>query len=94
LILDLKPLRISRLRIELAPRLMATTPWGYCFIDAQGEILLLDRDAQPIGFIHGPKDPTAMALTSPYTLLIATWHGQQGALYEMNLKNFDLDMLF
>ena len=43
LIIDIKPFRLFRLKIDIIPALMAATDWGYLLMDSQGQILLLDR---------------------------------------------------
>ena len=95
--LVLKPLRITPMRLDLRPTLMLDLPWGYLFSDAQGRMLLLDRDFQSIGGIQGPAGATAIVPTSPHELLVATWQAGllgSGGLHQLNLQNFELDIIF
>jgi serine/threonine-protein kinase len=80
ILLELKPLRISRIGIGIVPTLLASTPWGYVAIADDGEIVLLDQYGQRLGRMQGPPNPTAVALPNPQTLLIATWKNGQGTL--------------
>ena len=94
--LTLKPLRINRMRLDIRPTLMLDLPWGYLFGNAEGRILLLDRDLYPIGGIQGPVGATAITPLSAHELLVATWQNESGsgALHYLNLHEFDLDMIF
>ena len=94
--LTLKPLRITRMRLDICPTLMLDLPWGYLFGNAEGRILLLDRDLYPIGGIEGPAGTTAITPLSSHELLVATWQNESssGALHCLDLHGFDLDMIF
>ena len=94
LIVDLKPFRVFRLKLDIAPTLMTATDWGYLFSDMQGKISLFDRDANTIGDIDGPSFPTAMIPCQQHGLLIATWAENQGQLYRVDLRQLDIDILF
>lgn len=94
--LTLKPLRINRITIDIAPKLILDLPWGYLFSDDAGRILLLDRDFHPIGGIQGPPNITAITPLSSHELIAATWQTEShiGDLHCLDLYNFDLDMIF
>ncbi|MEO0349375.1 MAG: serine/threonine-protein kinase [Cyanobacteria bacterium P01_A01_bin.15] len=95
--LILKPLRITPMRLDILPTLMLDLPWGYLFSDAQGRMLLLDRDFQSIGGIQGPAQATAIVSPRPHELLVATWQAGifcSGGLHRLNLQNFELDIIF
>jgi len=94
LLIDLKPLRISRIGLEISPVLAAATSWGYVLISAHGEVLLLDKYGQAIGRMEGPPNPTAISVIDPHGLLIATWKNQSGSLYTIDLRQLELDVLF
>lgn len=95
ILLGLKPLRMTRLNLDICPVLMLDLPWGYLFADKAGKILLLDRDFHPIGGIQGPAGITAIASLNSHDLLVATWQKDtQGQLYCLNLQEYDLDMIF
>ena len=94
LIIDIKPFRLFRLKLDIIPALMTATDWGYLFMDSQGQILLLDRDTHTIGQIDGPSRPTAMIPYQQHGLLIATWEETQGQLFRVDLRELDLDILF
>ncbi len=93
-VVDLKPYRIRRMGVEIQPHLIATTTWGYVIVDTDGQILMLSQYGDRIERMSGPKGATAIAMPTPHLLLIATWHQQQGRLYQVNLKHLDIDLLF
>lgn len=93
LILDLKPFRMLALQLPLAPALMAALDWGYLLANRQGRLLLLDRDARSMGSFEGPPNPSALLPISAYEILVATWQGQHGQLYTLNLKEGPVEIL-
>ncbi|MDX2239401.1 MAG: serine/threonine-protein kinase [Leptolyngbyaceae cyanobacterium bins.302] len=94
LFLDIKPLRIQRIGLDLVPDLIAATAWGYAVASQSGQIVLLNQYGEWIGHIDGPRSPTAIAFLAPHQLLIATWEDTHGYLFGVNLRDLDLDMLF
>ncbi len=94
LVLDLKPLRIQRIGLDITPKYVVTTTWGSLLMAADGEIAVLNNYGQTIGSIHGPAHPTAIAALSPYEFLIATWHQNHGCLYRVDLRQLDLEVIF
>ncbi|MEM9162155.1 MAG: serine/threonine-protein kinase [Cyanobacteria bacterium P01_F01_bin.4] len=96
-VLDVHPIRVMSLALKIAPILMTALPWGYLFLDAQGQLVIIDRDYQPLGEVQGPQNPTALTVVGGHQLLIATWGATQadsGELYSLDLKDLDLDVLF
>lgn len=94
LVLDLKPLRIQRIGLDITPKYVVATTWGSLLMAADGEIALLNDYGQLIGSIHGPAHPTAIAALSPYEFAIATWHQNHGCLYRVDLRQLDLEVIF
>ncbi len=98
-LMDLKPFRMLRIGVDIVPKLLAASPWGYILMAADGQIVLLDQQGQIIGCIAGPASPTAIAPFDPYGLAIATWHPGadqqgQGHLHIVDLRQLDLDIVF
>jgi serine/threonine-protein kinase len=92
--IDLKPYRIARFGVEIAPKLLLATSWGSILVDKRGRIVLLDEEGRQIGRIDGPEHPTAIASFDHYGLLIATWDGNQGKLHTIDLRTCDIDLMF
>jgi serine/threonine protein kinase len=93
-IIDLKPYRVSRLQVDITPKYLIATSWGYIFIDIQGQIVLLDEYGHEVGRIDGPANPTAIASFNHHGLLIATWNGNEGSLHSLDLRQLEVDLMF
>ena len=93
-LLDLKPLRIERIGLSIAPKFLASTSWGYLVMDETGQIVLINRMGQEMGQIEGLMNPTAMVLLNPYQIAIATWNGTEGTFAIVDLRHLDLDIVF
>jgi serine/threonine protein kinase len=85
LLIDLKPLKLTRIAVEITPTLMVATAWGWVLSDAAGEILLLDQDGQSLSRLMGPASPTVITPVGQYGLLVATWAAGKSHLYTLNL---------
>ncbi len=72
--------------MEIAPAFIVAANWGYIVADRQGQIVLLDHNGQKIGAFQVPAAPTAIATFADSGLMIATWSGNQGVLYKVDLR--------
>lgn len=93
LLIDLKPYRILRLGVEIQPKLLTATSWGYIAADRE-QLVCLDREGQSIGNIQAPCPITAIAPIEPHGLLVATWDGKQGYLHNVDLRESGVELLF
>lgn len=94
LLIELKPYRILRYRAGIEPKFLASMSWGYIAADEAGQIVCLDRDGVQVGQIATPDPITAIQAVEPYGLLVATWTGEQGHLYLVDLREADVELLF
>jgi serine/threonine-protein kinase len=94
LLLDLKPFRARRIPLTMTPTCIQATSWGYLLAADDGELLLLNDDVEVVGRVAGPAHPTAIATFKPSGVLIATWDGQQGQLYTVDLRDLEIDLMF
>jgi len=94
LLIDLKPFRISRLRVRILPQFLTALPWGYSITDFEGQMVFLDLFGQYLSQIEGPAHSTAIAPVNSHQLLVANWSTNQGSLYTLNLKNLDVGLVF
>lgn len=93
LLIDLKPFRVKRIGLELAPDHLLATPWGYSLVEGQ-KILFLDEYGQRVGAISTPEPVTAIAPLTPHGLLVATWNSHAGQLYILDLKQLGVGLMF
>ncbi|CAA9412532.1 Serine/threonine protein kinase [uncultured Leptolyngbya sp.] len=94
LLIDLKPLKLLRVGVDIVPILIASAAWGDILMAADGNIVVLDRYGLVVGRIVGPANPTAIAVLEPHGLLIATWAEGQGTLVTIDLKQVSTGILF
>ena len=94
LLIDLKPLKLLRIGLEIAPTFVAAASWGYILMAMEGQMVLLDRFGQVVGQFAGPANPTAIAVLEPYGLLITTWENGEGHLYTIDLRQLETGLLF
>ncbi len=94
LMIDLKPFRITRLGLELAPQVLAATSWGYMVADSQGQMLFLDKHGQRVGRVDCPASVTAIAPFHAHGVLVTTQEGDRCTLYVLDLKQLSVDLMF
>ncbi|GAB4462819.1 MAG: hypothetical protein OHK0037_14360 [Elainellaceae cyanobacterium] len=94
LMIDLKPFRVVRLGVEIAPKLLAAANWGYVLASDAGELLLLDDLGQRVGRFQCPAPPVAIALFAASGILLATQTAAQSQIHFLDLKEMDTDLLF
>lgn len=86
LLIDVKPFRIKRIDLAIAPRWIAAFDQGYACVDAEGQIILLSIKGQPYEQIAGIGLPTAIAAIDLH-LEVATWTAETGELHRLNLSS-------
>lgn len=94
LLIDLKPLKIQRVGLEISPMLLAAMSWGYVVVDSNGQIVLINHYGEQVGCIAGPANPTAIAPLDPYGVAISTWANGQGALSVLDFRALEIDLMF
>jgi serine/threonine protein kinase len=86
LLINLKPLKITRLALEIFPDYILEREWGYILGDRTGQFCLLDRTGNRIGRFEVPFPPTAIAAFDEFKLLVATWSAGKGVLYAIDFQ--------
>lgn len=95
LLIDLKPFRIRHVKVDLPdPKFLAATSWGYVVASVLGKIIFLDRQGTVVGKLDVPQQISAIAPCHTSGLMIATVEGTGGVLMTLDLRQFDLDLLF
>ncbi len=94
LLIDLKPLQLTRIAVEITPTLIAPTAWGFALSNTEGQILLLDHEGHGMGRLTGPAEPSAIAPFGAYELLVATWQAGRSQLYTLDLQSWLEECLF
>jgi len=84
-LLRLQPLKVIRVPLTSAAQFIAPYPWGYLLAGAGGEMTLVDYEGFYLGQFSLPEPITALTSLGRYGCLAATWAGEQGNLYHINL---------
>lgn len=86
LCIDLKPFRLQRFVLDIHPRFLAATDWGYIAADGNGKIIFLDTSGYAVSGLNGPENLTSMTFLAPQFLILATWDGTEGFVHTLDLK--------
>ncbi len=84
-LINLKPLKITRIALEITPDFIVDQAWGYILANRQGEVILLDSYGGRLGKFEVPGNITAIAACTDAGILIATWLDKAGMLYQVKL---------
>jgi serine/threonine-protein kinase len=85
-LINLKPLKVTRIALEIVPEYIIAQEWGYLLADRSGQFRLLDREGRRIGRFEVPFPPTAIVAFGKFKLLIATWSTRRGILYAVDFE--------
>ena len=94
IVLDLKPFRITRYRIDIQPRWLFETAVGYGAVDAEGRCSLVNEEGEVINRMTNLPVPTAMAQMSPSKFLWGVSTPESDRIYTVDLANLGLDLVF
>lgn len=87
LVIDLKPFRVSRCRLDIEPRWLMATAAGYVAISAGGQLQLFGQTGQLLAQLEGLPQPTDVVPMSPTKLLWAVSAANHSSLYTVDLGN-------
>ncbi|MBD2313277.1 serine/threonine protein kinase [Desertifilum sp. FACHB-1129] len=97
ILLDLKPFRLRRIVLDLAPPVcVAVTSWGYAVGHRSGWIVLLDGEGTVVGRLD-LEDFRGLQALIPYQtsgLIASVFHQDRGGLYLLDLRQFEIDLVF
>jgi hypothetical protein len=94
LIVDLKPFRIIRHRVDVAPQCLFETAVGYGALSPDGDCSLINEEGQIISRMAGLPYPDAMVQISPTEFLWSVNADQASRLYTIDLASLGLDIIF
>jgi serine/threonine protein kinase len=86
ILINLKPLKITRIALEIVPEYIIAREWGYIVCDKTGQFRLLNREGDRVGRFEIPSPPTAIAAFGDFKLLVATWSDRKGMLYAIDFQ--------
>lgn len=83
--LRLQPLKVIRIPLTIAAQFIVPYSWGYLLAGAGGEMTLIDYEGFYLGQFNLPEPITAVIPLERYSCLAATWGGEQGNVYHIDL---------
>ncbi|MCU0517646.1 MAG: serine/threonine protein kinase [Oscillatoria sp. Prado101] len=83
--IQLRPLLVTRIPLDIVPVCWAAVADGYFLASADGQIVFLDALGRRAGILKGPPSPLAIAGWGENGLAIATRAGERDYLYFLNL---------
>ncbi len=96
--LGLKPFRIQRIPLAIAPDQIYPLPWGCVLANQQGQILLLNREGQSLGQLQAPLLPETLRLwlmpLAPHLLVIVLQQPHGLKLLPLDLRDLELMLVF
>lgn len=86
LLICLQPLQLTRIAIDIVPKFVTAFSWGLVVGDSDGHFIAIDYEGRPFNQFQAPEYACAVANYGETSLLIASWHQDQGHLYTLNLQ--------
>lgn len=94
----LKPFRIQRIPLAIAPDQIHPLPWGCVLANQAGEILLLNREGQSLGQLQVPLLPDCQQLwlvaVASDSLMIAMKNRETLTVLPLDLRQLELMLVF
>lgn len=94
LVIDFKPFRVSRYRLDIQPRWLLNTNAGYAAISEDGKLRLLSDGGNLIGQVDQLPRPVAVTCRSSTQLLWAVSESTSSRIYTVDLPALGLDIIF
>ncbi|WP_013323433.1 serine/threonine-protein kinase [Gloeothece verrucosa] len=86
ILINLKPLKVTRIPLEIKPDFILGQPWGFLLASRQGKVILLGIRGEKLGGFQVEEEITAMAFYDQFRLLMATDYQSEKRLYFINLE--------
>lgn len=85
-LISLKPLKITRIALEIIPDFVVAREWGYLLADRTGQVRLINCDGKPIGGFKLPFPLSAIAAFGDFKFLAATQLKDEVYLYTIDFQ--------
>lgn len=86
LFIHLKPLRLTRIAIDILPKFLTAFSWGVVAGNVEGQFVAVDYDGQLLNQFQTPNHVCAVASYGETGLLLSTRHEGQGTLYSLKIS--------
>lgn len=87
LLINLKPLKISRITLPFNPDFVFAQNWGYILASTLGEVVLLDAKGKITGQINLKAKITAMTILKNEQILVVVERNHQNLLYQLKIES-------
>ncbi|HEY9878514.1 MAG TPA: hypothetical protein V6D29_08660, partial [Leptolyngbyaceae cyanobacterium] len=94
LVVDFKPFRVARYRLDIQPHWLLSTEAGYAAISLDGKLRLIDEEGQIVGQVDRLPRPSDVTLSSPTQLLWTVSEPAHSRIYTVDLRMLGLDIIF
>lgn len=92
--ISLKPYRVLRYRLDIETKWLVTTDAGFCAFSQQGQFRLISDAGQVIARLDGLPRPNAVLPVGPLDCLLAVSEAAHSRIYQLNLSQLELDLIF
>jgi hypothetical protein len=94
MIIDLKPFRINRFRVDISPNWLFETAIGYGTVDSEGRGSLVNEEGEIINRIEGLPKPQIITPISKTRFLWVVSTPDSHRIYPVDLTQLGLDIVF
>lgn len=94
LVIQLKPFRVMRCRLDIEAVWLGELVVGFVGISQAGQLRIVNFQGQLIGHLDHLPRPSAIAFQPPYHLWLATSQGRSPRLHYIDIRKLDLDIIF
>ncbi|MBF2036364.1 MAG: serine/threonine protein kinase [Leptolyngbyaceae cyanobacterium T60_A2020_046] len=94
LIVDLKPFRVVRCRLDIEPVWCGALIIGFACLSATGELRLVNEQGQVIGRVDGLPPARAIAAHAPYQMYLIPQLPNPPSVHSIDIRDLGLDIVF
>ncbi|PSN20605.1 hypothetical protein C7271_01390 [filamentous cyanobacterium CCP5] len=90
----IKPYKVLRYRLDIKAAWLLKTQVGYCVLSRQGELRIINDAGKIIARVNGLPHPTTVLQIGPVDCLLVVSETTHSRVYQLNLENLGLDLIF
>ena len=94
LVIQLKPFRVMRCRLDILATWLGELVLGYFCISAAGQLRIINFQGHLIGQVDDLPTPTAVAFSPPHHIWLATNQNHDSRLHCIDIRDLALDIVF
>ncbi|MGF1522642.1 MAG: serine/threonine-protein kinase [Leptolyngbyaceae cyanobacterium] len=94
LVIQLKPFRVMRCRLDIVPTWLGELVVGYAGISTNGQLRIVNFQGHSIGQVDNLPIPMAVAFSPPHHIWLATNQDDAPRLHCIDIRDLALDIVF